>query len=287
MTVTVERRLAGWSLAAVLATAVAVNASDYSFLVPLQQVRINTHRAVIGGRAAEPRRQQILVPYLLDPPIRALATVMPPDKALTRVYAVYHLAALTLLLATLFFYLSRLVHRRAGIGRNSDCGQHDPNRAEAGRVLGPVVYSTEQRVCTGIAARTDVHRLGASADSRRTVDWWLAVLIAIAAVNSEAAALLPVLFLATRPLTRDRIDAGSGYAAIWVVSERGGAVVESRATECSGRIGQALSENLQHLPSLAINLALFLGPVCAAHSDWVAADTGVCATGDDGQSRST
>ena len=30
---------------------------------------------------------------------------MPPDKALTRVYAAYHLAALTLLLATLFLYL--------------------------------------------------------------------------------------------------------------------------------------------------------------------------------------
>lgn len=105
MTVAGERRLSGWKIAAMLVTAVAVNASDYSFLVPLQQVRVDTHRSIIEGHATPPRQHQILVPYLLDPPIRVLASVMPPDKALTRVYAAYHLAALALLLATLFFYL--------------------------------------------------------------------------------------------------------------------------------------------------------------------------------------
>lgn len=260
MTVTVERRLAGWSLAAVLATAVAVNASDYSFLVPLQQVRINTHRAVIGGRAEEPRGQQILVPYLLDPPIRALATVMPPDKALTRVYAVYHLAALTLLLATLFFYLRVWFTAEQALVGTLIVGSTirivlrpgeywDLSSIPLSSVFAPASLLEPTLIALGLLL---IH-----ADRR----WWLAGLIAIAAVNSDAAGLLPLLFLVARPLTAGRINAGSGYLFLWagvrvVVGGlvAGNGVLRPQALE-------ALSENLQHLPSLAINLALFLGPV--------------------------
>ena len=259
MTVTGERRLSLWKLAAVLVTAVAVNASDYSFLVPLQHVRIETHRSIIAGHATAPRQHQILVPYLLDPPIRLLATVMPPDKALTRVYAAYHLAALALLVATLFLYL---------------CVWFSPEQA----LVGALIVGSTIRIVLRPGEYWDLSSIPESSIfapasllepamiavglllMRAGRHWLLAALIAIAAANSEAAALLPVLFVATRPLTRDRIATALGYVAIWVVVTLavrlavGGAVFPPE-------IGQALSENLRHVPSLAINLALFLGPV--------------------------
>lgn len=259
MTVTGERRLAGWRLAAVLVTAVAVNASDYSFLVPLQQVRIDTHRSIIEGHAAAPRQHQVLVPYLLDPPIRVLATVMPADKALTRVYAAYHLAALTLLLATLFLYLRVWFStEQALVGALIVAstirivlrpGEYwDLSSIPESSVLAPASLLEPTMIALGLLLM------------HAGRPWLLAGLIAIAAANSDAAALLPVLLVVTRPVTRDRIAAALGYLAIWIAVS----LVVRLAVGGSAfppAIGQALAENLRHLPSLAINLALFLGPV--------------------------
>lgn len=259
MTVVAERTLAGWTLAAVLVTAVAVNASDYSFLVPLQQVRIDTHRAIIAGNAAAPRQHQILVPYLLDPPIRVLAMMMPPDKALTRVYAGYHLAALTLVLASLFFYLRVWFStEQALVGALFVAttirivlrpGEYwDLSSIPESSVFAPASLLEPTAIALGLLM---IHA------GRH---WLLAALVAIAATNSDAAALLPVLFVVTRPLTRDRLAVASGYVAIWLGIRLaiglavGGGVWPPQ-------IGEALTESLRHLPSLAINLALFLGPV--------------------------
>ena len=209
MTVTGERKLYGWTLAAVLVTAVAVNASDYSFLVPLQQVRIDTHRSIIEGRAAATRQHQILVPYLLDPPIRALATVMPPDKALTRVYAAYHLAALTLLLAVLFFYLRVWFSAEQALVGALLVG------STIRIVLRPGEYwdlssIPESSVFAPASLLEPAVIAGGLMLMRAGRRWLLAGLIAIAAANSEAAALLPVLFVVTHPVTRGRIAAALG-----------------------------------------------------------------------------
>lgn len=259
MTVVAERRLGGWRLAALLATAIAVNASDYSFLVPLQQVRIDTHRSIIAGHAAAPRQQQILVPYLLDPAIGLMATVMPPDKALTRAYAAYHLAALTVLLASLFLYLRVWFSaEQALVGALIVAstirivlrpGEYwDLSSIPESSVFAPASLLEPTMIAVGLLLiRAGRH-------------WWLAGLIALAAANSDAAALLPVLFVVTQRVTRERIAAAVGYVAIWA----GVRVVLSLAVGGSvmpPAIGQALTENVQHLPSLAINVALFLGPV--------------------------
>lgn len=259
MIVTAERKLAGWRLAAVLATAVAVNASDYSFLVPKQQVRIDTHRSIVERRADAPRQQQILVPYLLDLPIRALASVMPPDKALTRVYAAFHLAALTLLLATLLSYLRLWFSTEQALIGALMVGSTirivlrpgeywDLSSIPHSSVFAPASLLEPSLIALGLLLM-HAGRQGL-----------LAGLMAIAAANSDAAVLLPVLFVVTRPLTRDRIAAAFGYLAIWL-GVRLAVRLAVGGTVWPPEIGEALTANLQHLPSLAINLALFLGPV--------------------------
>lgn len=258
MTAIAERRLGGWWLAAVLATAVAVNASDYSFLVPLQQIRIDTHRSIIAGHAPPPRQQQVLVPYLLEPPIRALATVMPPDKALTRVYAVYHLVALTLLLAALFMYLRLWFSaEQALVGALFVAttirivlrpGEYwDLSSIPESSVFAPASLLEPTVIALGLLLMHGGRH------------WLLAALAAVAAANSDAAALLPVLFCVTRPLTRDRLAVATGYVAIWL-GVRLAIGLAVGGSMWPPEIGEALTENLRHLPSLAINLALFLGP---------------------------
>lgn len=254
-----ERGLPRWVLAALFVTAVAVNASDYSFLVPLQQVRRETHRAIVEGRATAPRQYQVLVPFLLDPPIRLLASVMPPDKALSRTYAAYHLLALVLLLAALFRYLRvwfSIEQALAGaliVGSTIRIvlrqGEYwDGSSIPESSVFAPSSLLEPSSIALGLLL------IGAN---RR---WLFAGLVAIAAANSEAAVLLPLLFLVTRPLTGDRLVAGLGYFSVWAAVTLAVRLAVGGAT-LPPEIGLALTSNLQHLPSLAINLALFLGPV--------------------------
>lgn len=227
--------------------------------MPLQQLRIDTHRSIIEGRAAPPRQQQILVPYLLDPVIREMSAVMSPDKALTRAYAAYHLAALTLLLATLFFYLRlwfsteqalvaalfvastiRIVLRP---------GEYwDLSSIPDSSVFAPASLLEPSVIALGLLL-THAGR-----------NWLLAALVVIAAANSDAAALLPLLFVLTRPVTRERIGAALGYLLIWL-GVRLAVRLAVGGTMLPPPIGEVLTDNLQHLPSLAINFALFLGPV--------------------------
>ncbi|HYE85014.1 MAG TPA: hypothetical protein VEA16_01575, partial [Vicinamibacterales bacterium] len=96
-----------WALAGIFVTAVAVSAFDYSVLVPQPQARYDMHRAIVDGTASAPQRFRILAAWLLDPVIDAAARFTDPAQAFRRVYLLFHLAALTALLASVYGY-SRL-----------------------------------------------------------------------------------------------------------------------------------------------------------------------------------
>src|SRR5262249_32406258 len=96
-----------WVQAAVLVTAIAVNAYHYSFLVPTAALRQAMHGAVVSRTAPAPERYHVLVPYALNPVIDAASRAMKPEKAFVRVYAVYYLLALWLLVAMQFIYFRR------------------------------------------------------------------------------------------------------------------------------------------------------------------------------------
>src|SRR5262245_16489548 len=98
-------RFGPWVIAGLIMTAVLVNAADYSFLVPLRDVRVEAHQQVVAHTAQAPAKYRVLVPAALDVPIRAFGTVMPYDKAFGRVYAVFHFAALVTLLGLLVYEL--------------------------------------------------------------------------------------------------------------------------------------------------------------------------------------
>lgn len=93
-----------WMLAGMFATAIAVSAFDYSVLVPQPELRYDMHRAIVEGTAPSPERFRILVPWALDPIIKAASSITDPQHAFRRVYFAFHVAALTALLAGVYAY---------------------------------------------------------------------------------------------------------------------------------------------------------------------------------------
>lgn len=93
-----------WTLAAIFVTAIAVNAFDYSVLVPQPQLRYDMHQAIVAGTAPAPDRYRVLIPWLLDPVIKAASSLTDPAQAFRRVYFAFHAVALTALLAAVYAY---------------------------------------------------------------------------------------------------------------------------------------------------------------------------------------
>ena len=240
-----------WILIGLFATAIAANAFEYSVLVPQQQLRYEMHRAIVDGTAPSPQRFRILVPWLLDPLIRAASTLTEPGQAFRRVYFAFHFAALTLLLAGVYAYarlwfsrdqavigsliVGTTVHIVLRMGEYWDFAPIPPQTWFAPWSLLEPVF-----VAAGLVLL--VHRrIGA-----------LAVLTVIGALNSEASVVLPLLAL----VTRKRENRGAVVLMLWI------------AVTLLVRIGiggfawpaPAMVENLAHLPTAAINIGLFLGP---------------------------
>lgn len=244
-------RLSFWVLAAIFVTAAATNANDYSFLVPRQDVRVAVHQAVIDHTAPASARYHVLVPYLVETGVRLLAPHMTYEVAFRRVYALYYLSALTALFAVLFWYLSRWfsdVQALAGsllVGSTIRIvlrqGEYlDLSSIPTASVFSPSSLLDPTAIAVGLTLMVNDRR------------WLLALLIAIASLNSEAALLLPLLYVLTRPPSRETAITASGYGAIGVV-----VFVALRAL-----LGAAPSASEPPNPeTTAINLALFLGPV--------------------------
>jgi hypothetical protein len=241
-----------WVLIGIFATAIATNAFDYSVLVPQHQLRYDMHRAIVDGTAPSPQRFRILVPWLIDPIIRAVSSLTDPEQAFRRVYFAFHFAALTALLAGVYA-CSRLwfTRDRALIGT-----------LIVGSTLHLVLRMGEYWDFAPIPDRTWFApwsllepvfvAAGLLLLSKRWIAM-LAILTIAGALNSEASILLPLVALAVPG--QERRD-GVALLALWFVVSAilrlgvGGFAWPSASFDA----------NLAHLPSTAINLALFLGP---------------------------
>lgn len=244
-------RLPFWVLAAIFVTAAATNANDYSFLVPRQDVRVAMHRAVIDHTAPSPTRYQVLVPYLVEPVVQRLAPRMTYEAAFRRVYAAYYLSALTALFAVLFWYLSLWFSDVQALAGSLLVGSTIRIVLRQGEYLDLLSIPTSSIFSPSSLLEPIAIAIGLIliAKDRR---WLLAVLIAIASLNSEAAWLLPVLYLLTRaPSLRTAITT-AGYAAIAAAAFIGLRLWLGTAP--------SVDEPSNSLTTV-INLTLFLGPV--------------------------
>lgn len=249
---TASRHWGAWVLLAIFATAIATTASDYSLLVPRQDLRYEMHRAIVDGAAPSPQRFRILVPWLLDPVIRAGSSVIDYQQAFRRVYFAFHFVALTALLAGIYasarLWFSReraligalivgtVLHLSLMMGEYWDFSPI-PDRSwfAPWSLLEPVFLSASLLLWHH-------RRFGL-----------LVIVTAIAAVNSEASVVLPLLVLLCERQDRRY---GLGLLATWLT------ITGFIHAAIGGFVWPVLTirENLAHLPSTAINLGLFLGP---------------------------
>ncbi len=246
-------------IAALLATVAGVNAYQYSFLVPQAALRRATHQGVLTHTADVPERFHVLVPFAVEAAIRPAATLMPHEKAVGRVYAVYYFAALWGLLFALFTYLTlwfsgeeamigTLVVAdtiRVALRQGEYIGQAPiPSAA----VFAP--HSILEPTLIAVALMFIVRR-------RRA---WLAVLVAVAALNSEAALLIPLIFLAGAGVTKRTVAAAAGYTALALAAMLA-VRLWSGGTWVSTPFAETWRMNVAQLPTVAINVMLFLGGV--------------------------
>jgi hypothetical protein len=255
-----------WVIAALIMTAVLVNAADYSFLVPLRDVRLEAHQQVVAHTALAPARYRLLVPVALDMPIRALSGVMSYDKAFGRVYAVFYFAALATLLGLLVYELSlwfTLEEAMVGallVGSTIRMALRQGEYLDLSSIPLPSVFAPHsflEPVFVAAAIVLSVHDKGG----------WLVALVALASLNSEAAALLPLVYLAVRGVSRSSLKTTVALAVIWSVVFLAIRFAAGPSSS-SAAAADLWRDNLAHLPTAALNVALFLGPL------WVLAAIG-------------
>lgn len=246
-----QRDWPAWVLLGLFATAIATNAFDYSVLVPQQQLRYEMHRAIVDGTAPAPQRFRILVPWLLDPLISAGSTLTEPSQAFRRVYFAFHFTALTLLLAGIYRYARLWFSRDQAVIGALIVGTtvHIVLRMGEYRDFAPIPpeawfapWSLLEPVFVAIGLVLLFHRrIGA-----------LAILTVIAALNSEASIVLPLLAL----VTRNRENRGAVVVVLWI------AVTALVRAGIGGFAwpAPAIGENLAQLPTAAINIGLLFGP---------------------------
>jgi hypothetical protein len=244
---------------AILVTAAGVTAYHYSFLVPRASMRIATHEAVVHRTADSPERFRVLVPFAVEAVARPAAMFMPYEKAVGRVYAAYYLIAITSLLFACFTYFSRFWSREAAMIGALLLADTMHIALRQGEYLGQLPipgnavfapHSLLEPILLAVA-------LIATLDRR----WiWVPIIAGVAALNSEAALLIPVAILAAGS-NDSRATKAAGICAANVV-----AVLVLVRLALGGpwivtSVGELWRLNTSNLPTALLNIVLFLGGV--------------------------
>jgi len=191
-------------LAAIFLTATGVTAFDWSFLVSdnTKQARIDMHNGIVNRTGLAPERYRVLVPYLLDKPIRWLAPQVGYAKAFGQVYAVFNWLALSAILYTLYFYLSEYFSSEQALVGTLIVASTLPITL---RYYNYAPYSLLEPAFVSIGLLC----------IRRQAYGWFAVVVAIATLTRETAIFLVCFFVATMPRGARHMRLAVGYAAVW------------------------------------------------------------------------
>jgi len=260
------RPLRLWVLAAIMISATITTAVQYSLFTPLRESRIAAHGQVVAHSGPAPARYRALVPTLLDGPITIVSKRWPYEKAFERVYAGFHLAALSLLLIALVLQLSMWFPTEqavAGALMIASLIQLALRQQEFDLSAIPpdAVFAPHSLLEPTFVALTYVL-------AQRGSHVWLTVLVIAAALNSEASVILPALYLAVVGIRRSSLAMAGRYAAVWLIVTLGLRLALG-GTDGTLPMREVWQENLRHLPIAVVNVWLFLGPL------WIAAVFGL------------
>jgi hypothetical protein len=242
-----ERKVKPLALAAIFFAVSTVTALNYALLPgeATLEARRRNQAGILDHSSPAPDRYRFVLPMIIDAPMSLLRQSMSANDAFDRTYAVFYILALPAVLASLFAYLRVwFTTEQALVGvlfvaatlpiamRPHEYGPHS--------FLEPTFFSLS---------------LLCIVRERRL---WLALLVAIAAMNRETGVFLVLFYAAARPLNTQRLMTTLAYAGIWVAVFIG---VRLYAGD-GGRywtVAKVFSSNLSN-PLLAIfNVAALLG----------------------------
>lgn len=191
----------------ILLTAAGVSAYDWSFRVddPIKQERLDTHHGIVERTARAPDRYRILVPYVLDLPIRTLTQVMPYERAFGRVYAAFYWLAITVMLYTLFLSLRTFFTTEQALVGVLVAASTLPM---ALRYHAYSPYSLLEPTFFALA-------LLWIREERRVR---LALLMLVATLNRETGIFIVFFFLAVAPLDRPHVRSAAMLLTIWAAT---------------------------------------------------------------------
>jgi hypothetical protein len=242
-----ERKVKPLALAAIFFAVSTVTALNYALLPgeATLEARRRNQAGILDHRSPAPDRYRFALPMMIDGPMSVLRQSMSADDAFDRTYAVFYILALPAFLASLFAYVRVWFSTEpALVGvlfiaatlpiamRPHEYGPHS--------FLEPTFFS--------------LSLLCVVRERRR----WLALLVAIAALNRETGVFLVLCYAVARPLNKQRVMTTLAYAAIWLAVFIG---VRLYAGD-GGRywtVAKVFSSNLSQ-PWLAVfNVAALLG----------------------------
>lgn len=197
-------RLPALALACILVTAALVPALDYGFGPGDETLiaRRGIHRGILEQTARTPDRYRWLAAAVIEGPTRILSRAMPYDTAYDRVSVVFYLAAIVMMLWSLFAYLRVWFSDEAALIASlvAACTiritmrQHD---------YAPYSYLEPTFVALALIAIL------------RRQHAWLAVLIVLATFNRETAIFLVLLYFVTSDFSRHAFTWTAIYGAVW------------------------------------------------------------------------
>jgi hypothetical protein len=200
-----ERQVTPLALAAVFFAVSTVSALNYALLPgdATLAARRSYHAGILEHRIPAPDRYRVVLPAIIDGPIDVLARWMPRTDAFDRAYAVFYVLALPAFLASLFACVRMWF---------------PPDQALVGVLFvaatlpiamrpneyGPYSFLEPTFIALSLLCTLRDRRL------------WLALLVAVAALNRETGIFVVLLYAVARPLTRERFFATLVYGAIWL-----------------------------------------------------------------------
>jgi hypothetical protein len=242
-----KRQVTPLALAAIFFAVSTVTALNYAVLPgdAILAGRRNIDEAILRHDIPAPDRYRFLVPMVAEGSVEVLQRSMPRRDAFDRTYVVFYLLALPAFLASLFAYVRVwFPAEQALVGVLFVAATLPitlkPNEYGPGSFLEPT-FVTLALLCI-----------------LRDRRLWLALLVAVAALNRETGVFLVLLYAAARPLSKQRWIATLAYAGIWLTVFIG---VRLYAGD-SGRywtIAKVFSSNLSQLWLTAFNVAALLG----------------------------
>jgi hypothetical protein len=240
--------------AAIFVAVTTVTALNYALLPgeATLQARRSYHAGILDHTIEAPERYRLLMPMMIEGPIRVLEHWMSRDDAFDRAYAVFYVLALPAFLASLFAYVRVWFPAEPALAgvlfvaailpialRPNEYGPHS--------LLEPTFVSLAL-LCT--------------VRDRRL---WLALLLIVAALNRETSVFLVLLYAVAKPLDKQRWATTLTYAAIWLTVF---AALRLYAGDASRywTLAKVFSSNLSQLWPAVFNVAVLFGVIgwCAA-----------------------